>query len=198
MDEPIQIETLTGDAIDGALPALARLRIDVFSAFPYLYDGDGAYEQRYLEKLKGARDSIIVVARRAHEIVGCATGSALNESHAAFSAPLDAHGIQPASCFYCGESVLLPEARGLGIGHAFFDQREAHARARGYRRSCFCAVVRAADHPSRPVGYSPLDPFWVRRGYRPLEGAIAYFGWKDLGEAEETEKPMQVWVREFD
>ena len=42
-----------------------------------------------------------------------------------------ARGIEVARLFYFGESVLLPEYRGQGVGHAFFDHREAQARGVG-------------------------------------------------------------------
>ena len=197
METEIQLESLTGAAIETALLSLARLRIEVFYAFPYLYDGDMAYEASYLRVLGEARDNLIVVARTGEQMVGCATGSALDGHHDAFAAPLKAHGIDPESCFYCGESVLLPGYRGRGIGHAFFDHREAHARARGYQYSCFCAVIRPEDHPMKPADYSPLDGFWQKRGYRKLDGAVATFSWKDIGEAAETDKQMQVWLREL-
>ncbi len=40
-----------------------------------------------------------------------------------------ANGYDPAEVFYLGESVLLSEYCGRGIGVRFFEQREAHARA---------------------------------------------------------------------
>jgi len=55
--------------------------------------------------------------------------------------------------------------------------------------------VRPADHPRRPGDYVPLDGFWKKRGYAPMEGVIAHFAWKDVGEREETEKPLQFWIR---
>ena len=42
----IRVERLTGAALAAALPDVARLRIAVFRAYPYLYDGDAAYEER--------------------------------------------------------------------------------------------------------------------------------------------------------
>ena len=97
--------------------------------------------------------------------------------------------------FYCAESVLLRDYRGLGIGHAFFDAREAHARKLGLAFSAFCSVIRPADHPARPGNYRPLDDFWRKRGYEPLPGVTARFSWKDLGEATDTEKTLQFWMR---
>ena len=85
-----------------------------------------------------------------------------------------ASGFDVASIFYCGESVLEPAYRGHGIGHRFFDLREAHARALGgFRSITFCAVVRPPDHPQRPAEYRPLDAFWRKRGYAPVDGLIA-------------------------
>ena len=89
----------------------------------------------------------------------------------------------------------MPEYRGRGVGHAFFDAREAHARRLGFTHSAFCAVRRPEDHPARPASHTPLDPFWRARGYAPLEGVIATFRWKDIGERGETPKPLQFWMR---
>ncbi|WP_430321652.1 hypothetical protein, partial [Salmonella enterica] len=86
---------------------------------------------------------------------------------------------------------LLPDYRGHGIGHAFFDAREAQARACGADAACFAAVIRPADHPARPADYTPLDAFWHKRGYAPIPGLVTELGWKEHGEAEETLKPMQ-------
>jgi len=99
--------------------------------------------------------------------------------------------------FYCAESVLRPAYRGQGIGHAFFDAREAHARNHGFTACAFCAVIRPEDHPARPANARTLDPFWRARGYSPLDGVIAAFSWKDLGDRAETRKPLQFWMRQL-
>jgi hypothetical protein len=72
--------------------------------------------------------------------------------------------------------------------------RRTHARL-GFSKVAFCGVVRPPDHPARPEGYRPLDGFWRARGYAPLDGVIAHFGWRDIGAAEETQKPLQFWMR---
>ncbi|MEJ6391937.1 GNAT family N-acetyltransferase [Gymnodinialimonas sp. 2305UL16-5] len=186
------VEPLSGAALDAALPDLARLRITVFRAFPYLYDGNEDYEQRYMRSYRDNPSAILVAARDGNRVVGAATGMPLADHH-------DAAQIKDATdvsdVFYCAESVLLPNYRGRGIGHAFFDQREAHGRALGLSKSAFCSVERPEDHPLRPTDYQPLDPFWRKRGYAPIPGLTAEFSWKDVDRPAETVKSLQFWMR---
>ncbi len=192
------IETHTGEAIKPLIPDLAALRIEVFREWPYLYDGDQESEDTYLRDFASAKDAIVVSAREGVQIVGAATGSALAAHHDEFAAPIDKLAVDPSQVFYCAESVLRATSRGQGFGHAFFDAREAHARACGYAYSCFCAVVRPDDHPLRPEDPRSLAPFWSARGYAPVSGAVAQFSWRDVGQSVETEKALQFWMRSLD
>ena len=106
-------------------------------------------------------------------------------------------GEDPAQWCYFGESVLLPEYRGQGIGHAFFDQREAQAKACGATAACFAAVIRPDDHPARPEGYAPHDAFWTKRGYAVVQGLVTELAWKEHGEEGESLKAMQYWLRRW-
>lgn len=193
----LDIRPLTGPALAAALPDVARLRIAVFRDWPYLYDGDAAYEERYLAPYAQSPSAIVVGAYAGDRLVGASTGTPLADHADDFADAFAATGLDLGDIFYCAESVLLPEFRGQGAGHAFFDLREAQARALGYARCCFCAVIRPADHPARPASYRPLDGFWRARGYLPLDGVVAQFKWKDLGQEEETAKPLQFWMREL-
>jgi GNAT superfamily N-acetyltransferase len=192
-----QVRVLTGDALVEALPAVARLRIEVFRDWPYLYDGDAAYEEAYLQTYRDSPGAILVGAFDGAQLVGASTGTPLTDHADDFADAFAGTGIALDTVYYCAESVLLEDWRGHGIGHAFFDLREAHARRTGFARSAFCAVTRPGDHPLRPEGYRPLDPFWRARGYRPLDGAVARFRWKDIDRADETAKPLQFWARDL-
>ena len=191
----LQVRTLTGGALAAALDDVARLRIAVFRAFPYLYDGDLDYERGYLATYADSDAAILVGAFDGPRLVGAATGTPLEDHADDFARALAGWDVPMEQVFYCAESVLLPEYRGQGAGHAFFDAREAHARALGRSHAAFCSVIRPADHPARPADHRPLDAFWTGRGYAPMPGAVAQFRWKDLGEAGQTEKPLQFWTR---
>ncbi|WP_395395402.1 GNAT family N-acetyltransferase [Novosphingobium sp. BL-8A] len=193
----VTIRALTGSEIMAALDDLARLRIAVFAEWPYLYDGDFAYERDYLAAFAAARDAVLVAACEGDRIVGAATASPLSAQEAALSAPVERAGHDPSRLFYFGESVLLPAWRGQGIGHAFFDHREAQARRCGAGGAIFASVVRPADHGDQPADYRALDAFWDKRGYRPIPGLTCTLSWKDHREAAESVKPLQYWMRDL-
>lgn len=191
----LDIRPLSRTELAHHIEAVAHLRIAVFHDWPYLYDGDLAYEKRYLQPYLSSEKAIVVGAFDGDRLVGASTGTPLSDHAEDFAAAFSGTGLDLATIFYCAESVLLPQYRGRGAGHAFFDAREAHARALGYPRCCFCAVIRPEDHPARPAGYAPLDPFWRKRGYAPLDGVRARFSWKDRDAGGESEKELQFWIR---
>lgn len=191
----MQVRALTGADLEAALDDVARLRITVFRDWPYLYDGDLDYERDYLAAYRDSPGAIIVGAFDGAKLVGAATGTPMADHAAEFAAPFAQVPVPMADIFYCAESVLLPDYRGRGLGHAFFDLREAHACALGATHAAFCSVIRPADHPLRPEGARSNDAFWRKRGYAPLPGVVAEFHWKDLGESAESVKPLQFWMR---
>lgn len=191
----IRVAALTGAALDSALDDVARLRITVFRDWPYLYDGDLDYERAYLRAYQGNPRAIVVGAFDGARLIGAATGLPMLDHDDDFGSAFAGRPEDLSRLFYCAESVLLPEGRGQGIGHRFFDLREAHARGLGLAASAFCAVMRPQDHPLRPAGYAPLDPFWRKRGYAPLPGVVAHFGWKDIDQPQETDKALQFWMK---
>ncbi|MBO0902131.1 GNAT family N-acetyltransferase [Jiella sonneratiae] len=192
----LSFEVLSGAANVPVLGDLARLRIAVFRAYPYLYDGDEAYERRYLETYARSPGAVVVIARAGNgTIVGAATAAPLGDHQPQLAEAFRRGGVDPDEVFYLSESVLLPEYRGQGAGHRFFEAREAAGRAQGRSVAAFCGVVRPHDHPAKPRGYQPLDAFWTKRGYRRIDGLVSHMRWRDIGETAETDKPMQFWMR---
>ena len=89
--------------------------------------------------------AVLVGAFDGTTLIGAATGTPLADHADDFGAAFAQTGLDLSTIFYCAESVLLPEYRGQGIGHAFFNQREGHARAHGFKKTAFCGVVRPHD-----------------------------------------------------
>jgi GNAT superfamily N-acetyltransferase len=191
-----QVRVLGRDEFAAHVDDVARLRIAVFREWPYLYDGDLDYERDYLGSYLASPASVLVIAEVDGRVVGASTGMPLVDEAAEFAAPYARAGIDPASVYYFGESVLLPEYRGRGLGHRFFDAREAHAASLGrFGFTSFCAVVRAEVDPRRPTEYRPLDAFWTGRGYRRRPDIETMIAWKEIGEQAATEKRLVAWLR---
>ena len=199
IDQPtIAVRRCHGSDIAPLIPEIAALRIGVFRAWPYLYDGDAAYEANYLQIYLRSPSAAVIVASRDGRIVGASTCLKLTEETPEIQAPFLRAGLDPAAFFYFGESVLLPECRGQGVGVAFFAEREAHARAvSDCAASCFCGVVRPDGHPARPAGFVPLDAFWRHRGYTRRADLACRMSWRDLGDTAETEKELVFWTKDL-
>lgn len=177
------------------LQVLAALRMAVFRDWPYLYNGNPVDEAAYLAEFLSDPAAVMIVARHDGRAVGAATASRLARQPAALSEPLVRAGFAADDTFCFGESVLLGDYRGRGIGHAFFDLREAAARAAGATACTFCAVVRGERHPLRPENARDLASFWRKRGYAPLDGVTTAMDWKDRDRPISTFHQMQFWAR---
>lgn len=193
----LDYRTYRGAEIAAVLDEVARLRIAVFREWPYLYDGDPDYERAYLAGYPRDDSAMVVTARDGDRVVGVSTALRMDRADPEFVEPFAMTDLPPDQTCYLAESVVLPDWRGQGAGHAFFAARERHARALGLRWAALCTVIRSDGHPARPPGYRPLDAFWRGRGYRPLMGVVAEYRWRDIGQPAETVKPMQFWVRDL-
>lgn len=191
----IEVRRVSGQEITRYLADAARLRISVFREYPYLYDGDEAAEQDYLTSYVDCPRSVFVLALDGDRVVGVSTGLPMADADESFRAPFIAAGESSQDWFYFGESVLDPAYRGQGIGHRFFDEREGHAHGLGFRYTCFCSVVRPADHPLKPASYRPHDVFWTKRGYARQPELKARFSWKQVDSSEEVENELVFWTR---
>lgn len=193
----LHVQRMSGTAIKPYIPDLARLRTEVFRDYPYLYDGDEAHENRYLENYAASSDSLIVIALDKNKVVGAATAMPLKNAAPEVQYPFLSQNFHLDEICYFGESVLQQQYRGQGIGVKFFEEREAYAQEKQFNYVVFCAVERPLIHPSRPIDYVPLDRFWYKRGYQKRAELHTAFTWKEIGEAKPSEKPMIFWMKRF-
>ncbi|MFV3405635.1 GNAT family acetyltransferase [Pseudomonas sp. NY15463] len=192
----MQIRLLHGAAIAPYIDDLARLRLTVFREFPYLYDGDEAYEAEYLSTYARSGRSLVVLALDGEQVVGASTCLPLADESPEFQQPFLAQGRDPATVYYFGESVLLPAYRGRGLGVRFFIERESYAHKLAEFDYCaFCAVERPAGHPRRPEDYKPLHGFWRNRGFLHEPSLRTAYSWRDLDEPEQSPKIMSFWLK---
>lgn len=198
MGSPHTIGLFRGPEILPWLADTARLRISVFREWPYLYEGNFEYERDYLAAYAQSKESLLVLALDGDEVVGASTAMPLTDSEPAFRQPFAEQGMPVESVFYFGESVLLSAYRGRGIGHAFFDSREAHARALGrFQWTAFCSVDRDDEDARQPDDYRPNDAFWSKRGYQSRPGMAMRLPWQETGRGE-VDHSLTFWLRELE
>ncbi len=196
MKHGIAVRRLAGADITPWLDQVARLRAAVFRDWPYLYEGDPAYEREYLQAYANSADSVVVLAFDGDAVVGASTGLPLADDSAEFQEPFLGAGLPVSGVYYFGESVLLPGFRGRGLGHRFFDERESHALSLGrFQHTAFCAVDRDPADPRRPPGYRGNEAFWKKRGYLRQPGLTVRLAWREIGEEKPSEKPLTFWLR---
>ncbi len=171
---------------------MATLRIRVFRQWPYLYDGSLHYEREYLRVYAEAPHSVVVLAFDEGTPVGASTGAPLVHEPDSVRLPFERHGLAVADTFYYGESVVDSAYRYRGLGARFFEERERHARSLGFTWAAFCSVERPETHPMRPTKTCDANGFWQRRGFQPTE-LMTEFSWRDVGDYDETRKPMRFW-----
>ncbi len=187
---------VTGADIAAYVDELARLRIEVFREFPYLYDGDEDYERKYLQTYVRSPRSLAVLVYDGVELIGASTGLPMQDETAEFQKPFIEHGYDVGKVFYCGESVLRRDYRGRGIYKHLFRAREQHAaELPGIALCSFCGVRRPDDHPLRPSDYAPLNAIWQHFGYAEQPQLETRYVWKDIDQAEPSAKTMRFWTK---
>ncbi len=191
----LELKALYGRDIAPHLSSLAKLRITIFKEYPYLYDGNLTYEEKYLKRYSDCEDALIIMAL--DEGTPAGMSSCLPMAYEdEFRAPFLKHQIDVNEVFYFGESILLPKYRGHGIGKRFFTLREEHAKSilgDHLKYTAFCAVNRQHKPPK---DYQSPEPLWLKRGYQKYPDLVATYHWKDIGDDEETPKTLTFWLKE--
>ena len=195
-DTQLRLERWHGSGIAERVDELADLRMTVFREWPYLYDGDIDYERRYLQYYIDSPRAFALLVLDGERPIGATTAMTMADEAESIKKPFRAAGFDIDRVYYNAESVLLPEYRGRGLYRTFFRERENLAREYGdYDWITHCAVQRPDDHPLRPADARPLDEVWRHFGYERRPDLTASFPWRDVGDTEETEKPLLFWLK---
>lgn len=191
----IRTEIYTYPHVATHMPSLSSLRMTVFRAWPYLYDGSIPSEVDTLSGFAASKTAALIIASDGATPVGASTAVHMTEEDDHITQPFRDAGIDLARICYFGESVLLDAYRGQGIGVRFFELREAHARSiPGVDTTMFCAVERPADHPLKPQNAVPLDTFWTNRGYTRTTFTCA-MTWKQVDTPDKVENTLRYWSK---
>lgn len=175
---------------------IANLRIQVFHEFPYLYEGTLKYEEQYLKSSFKKAESYVCLILDEDKVIGASTAFAMRDQKNEFKKPLQEAGVDVSQVCYFGESVLMKEYRGLGLGHKLMDFRLNFAKEHRFESVYFAAVVRPDNHPLKPAHYRSNDAFWLKRGFIKTD-IYCEFSWQDIDEKHETIKKLRYWYQKI-
>jgi GNAT superfamily N-acetyltransferase len=191
----LKIKRLKGEAILPYIEDFAWLRMEVFKAYPYLYEGDLTCEREYLQNYIACPETILVLAFDEKKVIGVSSAIPLEFETVETKKPFLEHNMNIQDIFYLDSSVLLPAYRGKNIYRHFFHEREAAAIEYGCKITTFCAIERPFNHPKKPDDYFPLNDIWTHFGYKKCPELSAYFEWKEVGEESKSRKPLVFWMK---
>ncbi len=192
----IELISYRGAQIRSLIPELAKLRIEIFKEYPFLYDGSEENEYRYLNKFTEVEDAVAILAFDGKVIIGAITGLPFVYEDSDSKRPFLEHSLDPEKYFYLSELILKKAYRGRGIGRRLFDLCEEYAfRLRRFSYACFCTVNRATNDPKRPLDYKSPQHLWNKKGYKPHPELTCDFVWKEVGESVPSSKEMVFWIK---
>lgn len=183
-----------GNELIPYIEKLSHLRIKVFREFPYLYDGSLDYEKEYLKTYSSSKNSYVILVFDNEKLVGASTAILLKDADYEMKEPIIREGFKEDKVLYFGESILLKEYRGIGIGKKFFLLREKFAKGLKVRHCCFYSVKRSLGHKLIPKTYRELSDFWDSQNFYKSKISCEY-EWKDIDKIVEDKKTMILWIK---
>lgn len=194
----IHVRSFTGPHLKTYLHSIAKLRSEVFREYPYLHEINMAQQTEYIKKAATYKESIAVLIFDNTTLVGASVGLPLIAESAQLHQPFLERQLNIQNYYYFSASLLLKPYRGRGIGHHFFDVREAHvAHHKKFTHICFCVPLTSQEDPERPEEYLQLDDFWRKRGYVHHPDMQCRLSWTPVNAKQDPEKTMTVWIKEL-
>lgn len=187
------MQIIRGSEIERHVDHLERFRIEIFREYPYLYDGSMEYERTYLGRYSRNPESYLLLLQDAHGIMGACTGIPLNGEDNEFQNAFV--GENKDEIYYIGEIMLRADSRGKKLGSRLLSTALGLIDSERYKKVSLCTVDRGLHHPQRPGNYCSPDHLWTKFGFEKSMNLLAYFAWKDIGQDIETQKPMNIWLR---
>ncbi len=99
MRQPLHFAAFQGRAIEQVFLPLAQLRMEVFRAYPYLYEGSIEYETEYLQTYSNAERALLFTAFSGEQMIGATTCIPLSDETAAVQKPFVESGYDVQKVF---------------------------------------------------------------------------------------------------
>lgn len=193
-----QMVILKGTEIKNYSDELAKMRLEYFKEYPYLYRGDLENERKNFRNLADNWRSILLIALEGQEIAAVSTATPLDSGYV--DVPQDIFrnmGFINQDLYYFGEIIVHQKFRGIGLASQIFKEQEDFAGILGYQAVCFLAVEREQNHPLKPVDYQENDSIWEHLGYQKTNKEV-FLEWptaQSNGTVENTKNKLVFWIK---
>lgn len=186
----IQLKTLQFHDVEPLWPQIVKLMDAVYMEYPNLYDGAGDGYDYNLDVFRKARDTHFCLIFDGPKIVGFIGSMCMEDAVTSYMKHLTAKNIPLQSKYYIGETVILPEYRGKGLGKKLHEAAETHARHLDYSEFWLCTLDESRVTTPAPAKYSSGEKFWRNRGFTRHPELIFNTRYKAVGESAETAHGM--------
>lgn len=175
---------------------MARMRLELFRGFPYLYAGNVEYEEAYLKRYFSCPQAHVLLVVAQDAMVGFSTSIPLAHEIPEHRQPYEQCGLDPREHLYLGEAMLDLPHRGQGVLRVFHELHEQAAREGGLRYATLMTVNRPDDHPLRPADYTPMDVLLDHFGYAKIPGCEIRIGWPQIDTGQVEPNVLSVWRKD--
>lgn len=192
----INVVPFTDESLKEFILSIIDLRIEVFAEYPFLYEGDRKFEEKYLQKFNTMKDSIIAIAFDGDKIIGAGTGHPFTYERENFKELFKKHDRDPKDYYFIGEVLLQKPYRAQGLGKQIYAQIEAYVRKLGcYPHISLFTILRPDNHPKKPENYFSLISYWEKLGFTKHPELIETATYQEVGEKEKSPKEMIFMIK---
>lgn len=179
---------------------IAKLRVDIFKEYPYLYQGSYENELKYVQKFVDHSHSLVCLLFDNNSVAGALTGLPLVYEDLSIKSPWENNSAVSASLvYYFSELLMYKEYRQKGFGDQMLRLGEQWVKELAcYRNIVFITIKREPGHPLQPYGYKPLDAFCIKHGYAKLSGTTSVISWKEVGMSHDSSHVLEFWSKNID
>lgn len=194
----IRIEEFSGPKAKKYFNDIAKIRMNLFKEFPYLYEGNLNWETEYLDTYFKSNEATILLAfNEKNKVVAFSNSIPLKDESVELTEPFIKAGLNPADYLYIGEVMIYPDYRGKGIVQEFFKFHEDRARKEGYHYTALITVDRQEKHPLKPANYRELGVVWSHFGYK-LSDLKVHMAWPQVDASEDVANVLSVWIKKIE
>lgn len=184
-DNNLRIESLSGAESKKYFEDFARLRIEIFREYPYLYEGTVENERNYIENYLSNPQSRIFVLFDGDKICGMLTTVPMSGEYQDIIASFEKTGLKSSESFYLGDMILQKEYRNRKLFPIFFNAALEHAKCKGFKTlSLMCIVCKDADW-GRPAEFRDVVRLCEKIGFTKIDGGVIELKWASLAKGGE-------------